>query len=146
VGESCQVDFYVLANPGHSGRRLGCRLAMMAWEQGHQVAVLTENDDEAESLDELMWDFPPGRFLPHSLGGSEPGTPVSIHRKGTDIAPDRDVVINLANSAVPDPARFSRLLEIVPGDEGRRLASRHKFREYREQGLKPESHEIGKTQ
>ena len=119
---------------------------MMAWEQGQRVAVLTENDLEAESLDELMWDFPPGRFLPHSRGGSEPGAPVSIDRKDANIAPDRNVVINLANSAVPDPARFSRLLEIVPGDESRRLASRQKFREYREQGLKPESHEIGKTQ
>jgi DNA polymerase-3 subunit chi len=141
---TCQVDFYVLARPEQSAQRLACKLAMMAWEQGHHVAVLTADENEADSLDEIMWDYPPGRFLPHSRGAADPETPVSIDTCAVEIPADRDVVINLADTAVPEPGRFKRLLEIVPGVEQKRLACRQKFREYRELGLSLASHTIGK--
>ncbi len=144
MNASCQVDFYVLARPDQSAERLACRLAMMAWEQGHHVAVLTADEKDADALDEIMWDYPPGRFLPHSRGQADSETPVSIDTCAAEIPADRDVVINLADSAVPEPGRFKRLLEIVPGVEQKRLASRQKFREYRNLGLSPASHTIGK--
>jgi DNA polymerase-3 subunit chi len=140
---NCQVDFYVLANPRESAEHLACKLAMMAWEQGHHVAILTADDSDAASLDEIMWDFPPGRFLPHSHGKAGSENPVSIDSYSADIPADRDVVINLADAAVPDPGRFRRLLEIVPGAVQKRLASRQKFRDYRDLGLNPASHTIG---
>ena len=144
MSSNCQVDFYVLANPRESAEHLACKLAMMAWEQGHHVAILTADDSDAASLDEIMWDFPPGRFLPHSHGKAGSETPVSINSYSAEIPADRDVVINLADAAVPDPGRFRRLLEIVPGAQQKRLASRQKFRDYRDLGLNPASHTIGK--
>jgi DNA polymerase-3 subunit chi len=144
VDPDCQVDFYVLARPGQSAERLACQLAMMAWEQGHRVTVLTADENGARTLDEIMWDYPAGRFLPHARGTAGPDTPVSIEAHAADIPGDRDVVINLAEKAVPEPGRFKRLLEIVPGREHERRASRLKFREYRELGLDPASHTIGK--
>jgi DNA polymerase-3 subunit chi len=124
MADPCQVDFYVLADPSLSAGQLACRLCMMAWEQGHRVAVLAGNEQDADDLDELMWDFPPGRFLPHAPGG--------------------DVVINLGGAAIPQPERFRRLLEIVPADARQKQASREKFRQYREWGLSPGSHDIQK--
>ena len=141
---NCQVDFYVLAGPAQSSHQLVCRLAMMAWEQGHRVAVIAADPGEAELLDETMWDYPAGRFLPHQRGPSPADTPICIDVSGAEITPDRDVVINLADTAVPDPSRFSRLLEIVPGAEQDRQASRNKFREYRNMGLEPAHIRIGK--
>lgn len=117
---------------------------MMAWEQGHRVAVITANQQESDSLDEIMWDYPAGRFLPHQQGPSPASTPICIDVSGADITPDRKVVINLADAAVPEPSRFSRLLEIVPGAEQKRQASREKFREYRKLGLEPAHIKIGK--
>jgi len=140
---ACQVDFYVLSSPQQSAERLACKLAMMAWEQGHRVTVLTVDKNDADSLDEIMWDYPPGRFLPHCVGQADSETPVNIELSAEDIPADRDVVINLADSAIPEPERFKRLLEIVPGAEQKRLASRQKFREYRKLGLNPASHTIG---
>ena len=144
MSDNCQVDFYVLANPRESAEHLACKLAMMAWEQGHHVAILTADDSAAASLDETMWDFPPNRFLPHSRGKADSETPVSIDSHNAEIPSDRDVVINLSDAAVADPGRFRRLLEIVPGAEQKRLASRQKYREYRDLGLNPASHTIGK--
>ena len=141
MADGCQVDFYVLAKPELSARELACRLCLMAWEQGHRVAVLTGGGAEAAELDALMWDYPPGRFLPHDRG-EEAGTPIRILSRIDDLADDRDLVVNLGIAAVPEPARFRRLLEIVPMDDARRGAARDKFRQYRAQGLRPDNHDI----
>ena len=138
------MDFYVLADPARSVEGLACQLALMAWEQGHRVCVRTEDASEASRLDELMWEQPPGRFLPHDVGAGAGDSPVRIEQSGAAIPPDRDVVINLASSAISEPGRFRRLLEVVPPDESRRQASREKYRAYREQGLEPAHHTIGK--
>ena len=139
---ACQVDFYVLADPALSPGRLACRLSLMAWEQGHRVAVLAGSEEDAAALDELMWEFPPDRFLPHALGAADAGAPVSIVPDAGQLTAEREVVINLAAAAVPEPGRFQRLLEIVPADAGRKQSSRDKFRQYRDWGLSPGSHEI----
>jgi DNA polymerase-3 subunit chi len=144
MSDDCQIDFYVLARPDQSAEQLACRLAMMAWEQGHRVLVLTQNENDADSLDQIMWDFPPGRFLPHCRGQADPESPVSIGTQVPETRFDREVVINLSDTVVAEPRRFRRLLEIVPGAEHERQASRQKFREYRNQGLDPANHTIGK--
>ena len=55
-----------------------------------------------------------------------------------------DVVINLCPEAIPQPERFSRVLEIVPYADEEKEASRVKFRIYRNLGLAPQTHEISK--
>lgn len=159
--ESCQVDFYLLAKPGLDARRMACRLALMAWERGHQTIVLTESDTSATEIDALMWESPADRFLPHELdsdAGPENATgsaPVLISRMSrlednslnANLDADLnewDVVINLCAQPVQKPARFKRLLEIVPHQHDARQASREKFRYYRDQGISPRTHEIDK--
>jgi len=132
----------VLDSERQSAAHIACRLAMKAWEQGHLVMVLTADENEAASLDEVMWDFPAGRFLPHSRASAGSDTPVSIDVHGARIPEGRDVVINLSDQPVVEPGRFRRLLEIVPGAEQQRLASRQKFRVYRDMGLEPATHHI----
>jgi DNA polymerase-3 subunit chi len=138
------VDFYVLASAEMSAQHLACRLAMMAWEQGHRISVLAGDETEARSLDETMWDYPAGRFLPHGIGDAGASSPVRIVLRESEIGEDRDVVINLGEAPLEQPVRFARLLEIVPGDPSRRAASRQKFRSYRDLGLEPIHHKIGK--
>lgn len=143
MDETCQVDFYVLARPTQSAVQFVCRLAMMAWEQGHRVTVRTESEAESRELGELMWDYPPGRFLPHEIGKASADVPVSIVTRDVEIPEHRDLVINLCTDPVPGPDRYRRLCEIVPAETAQRTASRVKFKTYRDQGLKPESHPIG---
>jgi len=140
---ACQVDFYVLGDGALTAEQLACRLALMAWEQGHRIAVLTETTDLATKLDDLMWDYPAGRFLPHSAEPGDTRAPVIIGKSDMPIPGDSEVIINLTSKAIAEPDRFKRLLEIVPGSPSQRTASRHKFRSYREQGLDPVSHPVG---
>ena len=138
----CQVDFYVLTSPRRTADLLACKLALMAWERGHSVVVVTPDDNRAKALDELMWEHPRGRFLPHGRGGAgaATGAPVTIVTRPPHS--DSDVVINLTGSALEGPLPFRRVLEIVPHDPAERASSREKFRHYRSLGLRPNKHEI----
>ena len=139
---ACQVDFYVLQDPSLSAEQLTCRLALMAWEQGHRIMVLAQDKAQAERLDELMWEYPQGRFLPHARTRRPVPTPVMVGVMD-DLDDDAgEVIINLTGDAVPRAERFRRLLELVPANDAQRQASRAKFREYRSRGLEPASHPI----
>lgn len=139
---SCQVDFYQLESARSEPQQLACRLAVMAWERGHRVLILVEDKAQASALDELLWSYPEGRFIPHGCSGAPEaaGAPVIIGQKaphGFD-----DVVINLTGTAVDGSARFKRLLEIVPFEPGDREHARDKYKAYRQQGIQPGHHKI----
>jgi len=142
VSATCQVDFYVLGASAPSAGHLACRLCLRAWEQGHRVSVLASDEQDAHRLDRLMWEFPAGRFLPHEVGEADSAVPVAIIYEPKSLAADRHVIVNLSPGAIPEPARFERLLEIVPADSALRESSRDKFRVYRSQGLKPNHHQM----
>jgi DNA polymerase-3 subunit chi len=140
MSAACQVDFYVLARPTQSAGELACRLAMKAWEGGFRVVVRVDDENAARDLDEQMWDYPAGRFLPHGAGADASAAPVAIVTAREQLPAERDLVINLCADAVQGAERFGRLLEIVPADPTARDASRVKYRDYRERGLSPETH------
>ena len=114
----------------------------MAWERKQKIFIVTATESSGKKLDELMWQYPQGRFLPHA-GVNEQGSGKAPVKIGTlsSLNPT-DVVINLCPEAVPQPERFSRVLEIVPHADNERQASRVKYRAYRNQGLKPQTHGI----
>jgi DNA polymerase-3 subunit chi len=143
VTDTCQIDFYVLQNEALTAERLACRLAMMAWEQGYTIALLTDNEQDASDMDDLMWNYPHERFLPHAIAGGEQSAPVLIGTATSLPEEQGEVIINLSNTAVANPGKFKRLLEIVPVNQADRTVSRDKFRYYRDHGLSPESHKIG---
>lgn len=111
----------------------------MAWERQQNVFVVVDSDSHVEKLDELMWQYPADRFLPHAAGNATKA-PVQIGRS-TDTT-QAAVVINLCRKAVPQPTKFDRILEIVPFAKQERDASRVKFKTYRDLGLSPQLHEM----
>jgi DNA polymerase-3 subunit chi len=115
---------------------------MMAWERRQKVFVITTNEDDASQLDEHMWQQPQGRFLPHARTDSPDSIRAPIHIGPLSALKPTDVVINLCPEAVPQPERFSRILEIVPFANDEREASREKYKTYRNLGLTPRTQEI----
>jgi len=140
--DTCQVDFYLLKEAALGAAQFACRLALMAWQQNQKVLVTCASAADMQKLDELMWQQPPGRFLPHCTCIDENAAKTAVNIGGFSDLHPTDVVINLCPDPVPDPARFKRLLEIVPYDASDREASRTKYKTYREQGLKPQTNEI----
>ena len=141
---ACQVDFYVLTTAATDPGKVACTLALTMLERNQRVFIVTESETAAGRLDELMWQYPEGRFLPHACAGSTGAGKAMVNIGTLSVLKPVDVVINLCPETIPQPERFRRILEIVPyADEGR-IASRVKFRAYREDGLTPRTQEITK--
>lgn len=145
ASDTCQVDFYVIEDEHKSAEQLACQLAMMAWEQGMRSMLLLQDRTQAEQLDSLMWSAPNERFLPHQLSGQAGQAPVTIGTAADLDQSPAEVIINLTTELVPKPQRYRRLLELVPARDAERMASRVKFRAYREMGLQPRSHTMGSS-
>ena len=142
--DSCQVDFYLLGQSAPAASKLACRLALMAWERKQEIFIITSTESAGKQLDELMWQYPEGRFLPHAGADSIDSAKVPVKIGTLSGLKPTDVVINLCQEAVPAPERFSRVLEIVPFADDEKNASRLKYKNYRQLGLKPRTHEINK--
>lgn len=134
----------MLGESSSGAENYSCELALMALERNQKIYIITPSESAGKQLDELMWQYPQGRFLPHARAEDPDAVkaPVSIGTLAS-LNPT-DVVINLCNEAVPQPERFSRILEIVPFADSERQASRAKFKTYRDLGLNPRMQEIKK--
>jgi len=142
--DPCQIDFYLLGQSSPGANSLACRLALMAWERKQKIFIITTTETSGEQLGELMWQYPEGRFLPHTGAGEQDAGKAPVNIGTLSGLKPTDVVINLCPEAVPQPERFNRVLEIVPFAESEKQASRVKYKTYLNQGLKPQTHEINK--
>ena len=142
--KTCQVDFYLLEESSAEAGIIACRLALMSWERKQNVFVITTSQTATKQLDKLMWQYPEGRFLPHSGADDENAAKAPVNIGTISSLIPTDVVINLCPEAVPQPGRFSRVLEIVPFAESEKALSRVKYKTYLKLGLKPGTHEINK--
>jgi DNA polymerase-3 subunit chi len=144
-----RVDFYVTEDSASTARlKLACRLAEKAYLANQTALVWDTDPEELETLDELLWTFMDGSFVPHDvLGNAEAGTgagPESPVLLSSGAAPpaDVDIIINLAPEIPACLARTRRVAEIIDGDEARRRAGRVRFKAYRDMGIQPASHPL----
>ena len=114
----------------------------MAWERKQEIFIITATASSAKQLDDLMWQYPQGRFLPHARANEQDSAKAAVNIGTLSDLNPTDVVINLCSEAVPQAERFSRVLEIVPFADDERQASRVKYKTYRNLGIKPQTHEI----
>lgn len=137
-----QVDFYVLDRVDeHARYTLACRLAEKAWRLENTIHIHTMTQADAERLDELLWTFRDGSFVPHELAGSGTDAPVTIGYGTAAVAP-RDLLITLCDEIPPFADSFPRVAELVSSDENCREKSRRRYASYRDQGHKIETHKI----
>jgi DNA polymerase-3 subunit chi len=139
-----RVDFYVLSDPAsEASLRLACRLAEKAHRMGLRVHVHSASAEQAHRLDDLLWTFRAGSFLPHALvsEGAPQDYPIRIGWDPAD-AQQGDLLINLATGVAPFYAGFQRVAELVGPSEAERAAGRDRYRFYRERGHTPHSHRL----
>lgn len=141
-----QVDFYILADSAPQQRlHFACRLVEKAFKLGHRVYLHAPDEDAAQALDTLLWQFQSTSFVPHALAGDDADTPVLIGcRAGA--ADGRDVLINTALAVPPEFARFARLTEIVVQEPAVLHATRNAWRFYQEQGCSLQQHDLRRPQ
>lgn len=143
-----RVDFYVLEDAADRAReRFACRLVEKAWRLQHKIYLHAASAQEAQRVDELLWTFRDGSFVPHALESVElddalaKATPVRIGA-GKEPGFDADLLINLDRAVPLFFSRFERVAEIVAGEDDK-AAARERFRFYRDRGYTLEYHQIG---
>jgi DNA polymerase III subunit chi len=142
-----QVDFYILENDSDDARlRFACRIVDKASQQDRHVFINSSSDVEAQKLDELLWTFSQGSFIPHKIvrqaAAAPPREPVVIGLNQPPVGERWDVLINLA-AEVPDFfSRYERVAEVVDGNAVRREQSRDRYRFYRDRGYKLNTHQV----
>lgn len=142
-----QVDFYILPTDLSEERlRLACRITEKALQQGQHVLINTESAADSARLDDLLWTFSQGSFIPHRLiapaTSAKVAEPVLI---GCGIAPasqETHVLINLAGTVPEFFGRYQRVAELVDGNEQRRMQGRERFRFYRDKGCELHTHQL----
>ncbi len=142
-----QVDFYILSSDSDDARlALACKIVDKATQLDHHVFIHSTSDGEAQQLDELLWTFSQGSFIPHRVirGALEaaPPEPVLI---GVNQAPGPgrwNVLINLAADVPEFFSRYERVAEVVDANPVRREQSRERYRFYRDRGYKLNTHQV----
>jgi DNA polymerase III subunit chi len=138
-----RADFYLIAKPRFREEplRLVCELVRKAWAGNLWTLVLARDAEQAEQLDELLWDMGDDAYIPHQVAGDEEDdlTPVLIAPPEID-APLRALVINLRDTAVT--GTVERVLEVVPADESERVSSRGRWTQYKARGFEVNKHDM----
>ena len=140
-----RVDFYVVAGSGDQARRqFACRLAEKAYRLNNSVHIEVADGATAQIMDELLWTFRDGSFIPHDVlasGADESLAPVTVGCEPSDQL-KADLVINLTNEIPAVTNTASRIAEIVTSDNDGKVFARQKFATYRKDGHTLETHKI----
>src|ERR1700678_217853 len=144
AAEGLRVDFYVMEEAAPAARlKVACRLAEKAYLASQHALIWHTERAELAALDELLWTFADGSFVPHEwLTSNAPAEAPVLLSAGTLPVEAFDFVINLAAEPPPFLHLSRRIAEIIDGDEGRRRAGRVRFKAYRELGIVPTTHTL----
>jgi DNA polymerase-3 subunit chi len=139
-----RVDFYILAQGDERARHtLACKLAEKAWRLDNSVYIHARSRADAERLDELLWTFRDGSFVPHGLIDGPTGDESPVRIGYGDVEPPAsDLLINLCDEVPPIAESFARVAELVTSDDDGRRKSRQRFAAYRDRGHDIETHNI----
>jgi DNA polymerase-3 subunit chi len=138
-----EVSFYILPTESLQDRYLfACKLIEKAYRSGSYCYVLTDSAEQSKIIDDLLWTFRAGSFIPHQLYSGEQPEVEQVILIGSLDAPEnwQKVLFNLS-SRYPDIApQTERILEILDNSETTKEAGRNRYRQYQQSGMKITTH------
>ena len=121
-----------------------CRLLRKAVGSGAKV-VVTGAPTTLRQLDADLWSLGPTDFVPHCEMGADPhvvaATPV-ILAASAELAPHRQVLVNLGQHLPAGFEQFERVIEVVTLDEEDRQLARRRWKQYADLGFNIVRHDL----
>ena len=138
------VDFYLLdPATGKEVLTLACKVAAKAWKNGFRVFVLAADHAQCETLDELLWTYSQGAFVPHALDGQQDDDDPVVIGSAADRCPAQAaVVVSLHREPLGPAFHHLRIADIIGASEAERAEARERFRFYRDNGMEPGMHRL----
>ena len=145
IGPMPRVDFYLLKQHVPNGRLVAiCRLSQKIYTLGYTISIQAPDSMQAKALDDLMWTFDQGSFIPHDLideTTEKPDTPVTIaHQPPSKHC--HNVLISMLEEVPEYFDQYQRVAEIVDNTQQDRVEARERYRVYRQRGCSLETHDI----
>ena len=140
-----EVSFYILSSASEQERCLfACKLAEKAYRSGEYLFLQTGSERQSRMLDDLLWTFRAGSFVPHQIDSGE--VPANANRIliGTGDAPQnrQKIIVNLSPQPPENLQQTERILEILNADETIKQAGRQRYRHYQQLQLAITTHKM----
>jgi DNA polymerase III subunit chi len=140
-----RVDFYLSEEAGEPARlRLACRIAEKAYLAKQKVVCYSDDAALLPRLDEMLWTFGDGSFVPHDIvtrEGAACEAPVAL-TTGPLPTDHTDFLINLGTQVPPFFEKFARVAEFLDARPEVRGAGRERFKLYRGKSIEPQTHNV----
>lgn len=139
------ISFYILpAQAEHQRLIFACKLIEKAYRTGHKIYIFTASEKQSRQLDDHLWSFRAGSFVPHQVySGALPAieNPVLI---GTLEPPQpwQGTIINLSMHVPESLEQSQRLLEIPDSSFDAKQAARNRYRHYQQLGWEITTHKL----
>lgn len=133
-----EVSFYILPTESLPDRYLfACKLIEKAYRSGCFCYVLTDSVEQSRSIDDLLWTFRAGSFVPHQIYTGELPEFDKVILIGSLHAPEnwQKTVFNLSSRYPELGSETERILEILDNSEASKEAGRSRYRQYQKSGM-----------
>ena len=140
-----EISFYLLPSQSEKERQyFACKLIEKVYRTNHIINVLTDQEIQSRQLDDLLWTFRAGSFIPHQIySGTTPAAEnqvvirsLSASEKGPK------TIVNLSSRCPENLDHADRVLEILDSNEDRIETGRNRYRYYQKLGLAIHTHKI----
>ena len=133
------VSFYKLSGNLQVALALVCQLTQKAMAANQQVLCLVADNDSAQQLDKLLWDFQASAFVPHGIGNQHHPIAITVD---SDPGVHHGILINLRSQIPTWFSRFERVMEIIYAQPDYEQAKRENFKFYKERGYPLSFHDL----
>jgi DNA polymerase-3 subunit chi len=140
-----EVSFYILPSESIQERdEFACKLIEKVYRSACFCYVLTDNAEQSQHFDTLLWTFRAGSFIPHQIYTGARPLIDKVILIGSEQAPIewQHTLINLSAS-YPDLEHNQRILEILDNSEATKALGRQRYRFYQEAGINITTHKMG---
>jgi len=141
-----EVSFYILPSESTQERyEFACKLIEKTYRSGCFCYVLTDNAEQSQKIDDLLWTFRAGSFIPHQIYTGELPTLEKVILIGSLDVPElwQKTVINLSSYCPKQVDNIERILEILDNSEATKELGRNRYRQYQQSGVTITTHKIG---
>lgn len=131
-----RVEFVKLNRPERA--RILCDLAEEFYLAGQRVLVMVQDDNQGLTLDQFMWTWRQGAFVPHvyQSGSVECHDEPVVIVAAEDNPNGADVLLMGVPCSVDFIRHFRQVIDFAETfDDARRAESRERFRSYRDHGF-----------
>jgi len=139
------ASFYVLPTESQQQRNLfACKLIEKAYRSDCFCYVLTDSIEQSQQLDDLLWTFRAGSFIPHQLyAGELPATDrVILIGDQSPPAQWQHTVVNLSAHTLDPLEHTDRILEVLDDSAATKASARTRYRHYQQAGFEIATHKI----